>query len=141
MKSTKYIISGLTFAALASSMTFAQILDPSITGGGQETLVSGEVTTANTTTTTTPAKTTVTTPVLNSASDNMSGEININIPYNPAENDVTEPYFNSAPPEQQYTLNSATNVATGPELNMAIALILSLALSGIIYTRAKPFMK
>lgn len=140
MKSTKYIVSGLAVAALASSMTFAQILDPSITGGGQETLMSGEATTANITTTTTP-KTTTTTPVLNSAPDNMSGEININIPYNPAENDVTEPYLTSAPQGQQYTLNSATNVATGPALNMAIAFLLSLIISGVIYVRAKPFMK
>lgn len=132
MKSTKYIVSGLIFAVLASSMTFAQILDPSITGGGQETFASGEVTTK-------PAPTT-TTPVLNAAPDNMSGEININIPYNPSENEVDEPYFNSAP-EQQYTLNSATNVPTGPALNMFIALILSLAIAAAIYTRAKPFMK
>lgn len=136
MKSTKYIVSGLAFAALASSMTFAQILDPSITGGGQETLASGEVTVP-----TTPKPATGTTPVLNAAPDgNMSGEININIPYNPSENEIDEPYFNSAP-EQQYTLNSATNVPTGPALNMFIALMLSLIISGVIYTRAKPFMK
>ncbi len=140
MNSTKYIVSGLAFAALASSMTFAQILDPSITGGGQETLASGEVAVTPTTTTTKPVVTT-TTPVLNSAPDNMSGEININIPYNPSENDIAEPYLNSAPVQQPYTLNSATNVPTGPELNMLIALLLSLAISGVIYTRAKPFMK
>lgn len=136
MKSTKYIVSGLAFAALASSMTFAQILDPSITGGGQETFVSGEVTVP-----TAPKPATGGVPVLNAApDDNMSGEININIPYNPSENEIDEPYFNSAS-EQQYTLNSATNVPTGPALNMFIALMLSLIISGVIYTRAKPFMK
>lgn len=105
-------------AGLLSTMAFAQILPPDVTGGQ---IVSGEV------------------PVLNSA-PTISGEvnsgnwdININLPFDPSEVE-NMPNYNSAndyefPP---YTLNSATNVQTGPE--MIIFFMLAVILGTAIYT-------
>lgn len=106
-------------ASLVSSMAFAQILPDSVTGGQS---MSGEV------------------PVLNSA-PTMSGEvtpppasgdININLPFDPSE--VEDVILGSAndyefPP---YSLNSATTVQTGPE--SIIIFMLAIALGTGIYT-------
>lgn len=105
-------------AGLLSTMAFAQILPDSVTGGQT---MSGEV------------------PVLNSA-PTMSGEvtpvngdINIDLPFDPSEVE-NMPSYNSAgdyefPP---YSLNSATNVQTGPEV--IILFMLAMILGTAIYT-------
>lgn len=105
-------------ASLVSSMAFAQILPDNVTGGQ---VMSGEV------------------PVLNSAptmsgevTPPPSGDININLPFDPSE--VEDVVLGSAndyefPP---YTLNSATTVQTGPE--SIIIFMLAIALGTGIYT-------
>lgn len=122
------VLSGVTLAASPSLPDSAFIDEPTAP------IVSGEVQK-------------VTPPVtLNSAPDNtMSGEININIPFNPAE--VEQP-VQQVPPvswvpdaPKNIHLNSATTVETGPALNVAIALMLSLLISGFIYARTKPHLK
>lgn len=104
-------------ASLISSMAFAQILPDSVTGGQY---MSGEI------------------PVLNSA-PNISGEvtpptsgdININLPFDPSE--VENIILGSANDYQfpPYTLNSATNVQTGPE--SILLFMLAIALGTGIY--------
>lgn len=111
----------LILSILISTMAFAQILPGSVTGGVSEDAdtMSGEIDV---------------TDVFDSAPEelNMSGEIQINLPYDPSE--VEDPILNSAwdyqyPP---YTLNSATNVATGPESIMLA--MLAIVLGTVIYT-------
>lgn len=62
----------------------------------------------------------------------MSGEIQINLPYDPSE--VEDPVFNSASDYQYppYTLSGATNVQTGPESIMLA--MLAIVLGTVIYT-------
>lgn len=83
------------------------------------------------------------TVTLNSAPEKIiSGEINITIPFNPLEVETAAPPASWVPDEPKNVhLNSATAVSTGPALNVVIALVLSLMISGVIYTRMKPFMK
>jgi hypothetical protein len=102
-------------ASIISSMSFAQILPDDVTGGQN---MSGEAL------------------VLNSAplvSGEANGDININLPFDPAEVEDM-PTYNSAndyefPP---YSLNAATTVRTGPEF--IILFLLAVALGTGIYT-------
>lgn len=71
--------------------------------------------------------------------NNMSGEINISIPYNPDE--VDRPTYWTPDEPRNINLNSASHVASGPVFNVLLALLLSLMISGLIYTRAKPHLK
>lgn len=114
MKKYTFILS-----ILISTMAFAQILPDSVTGGASEDagLMSWEV------------------DIFNSAPEDtaiMSGEIQINLPYDPSE--VEDPIFNSASDYQYppYTLSGATNVQTGPESIMLA--MLAIVLGTVIYT-------
>lgn len=117
----KYTI--ILVASLISSMAFAQILPDSVTGGQY---MSGEI------------------PVLNSA-PNVSGEvtlptsgdININLPFDPSEVEAPIQY-NSAGDYQfpPYTLNSATKVRTGPESILLFMIAIALG-TGIYAYRIK----
>lgn len=69
----------------------------------------------------------------------MSGEINITIPYNPDEVDKATSWTPDEP--RNINLNSASHVQSGPALNILLALVLSLMISGLIYVRAKPHLK
>ncbi len=69
-------------------------------------------------------------PVYNS--ETVSGEINIHLPFDPSE--VEPPLLNSANDYElpHYTLNSATNVPTGPE--SIVFVMLAAILGAGIYT-------
>jgi len=106
----------ILIASIISSMSFAQVLTDNVTGGQT---MSGEV------------------PVLNSApivsGEASNGDININLPFDPAEVEDTLP-LNAAsdyefPP---YSLNSATKVKTGP--TSIILMMIAVALGAGIYT-------
>lgn len=108
-------------ASLVSSMAFAQILPDSVTGGQN---MSGEVPVLNSA----PTMSGEVTPPVNPP----SGDININLPFDPSE--VEDTILGSAndyefPP---YSLNSATTVQTGPE--SIIIFMLAIALGTGIYT-------
>lgn len=70
---------------------------------------------------------------------NMSGEINITIPYDPNEVDRPESWLPDEP--RNINLNSASQVSAGPVFNMLIALVLSLMISGFVYTKSRRFIK
>jgi hypothetical protein len=109
-------------ASLVSSMAFAQILPDSVTGGQT---MSGEVPVLN-------SAPTMSGEVNGGSTPPSSGDININLPFDPSE--VEDVILGSAndyefPP---YSLNSATYVQTGPE--SIIIFMLAIALGTGIYT-------
>jgi|GEM_PF-1136292 len=105
----------ILIASIISSMSFAQVLPDNVTGGQS---MSGEV------------------PVLYSAplasGEASNGDININLPFDPAEVEDALP-FNAAsdyefPP---YSLNAATTVKSGPA--SIILMMIAVALGTGIY--------
>ena len=134
MKKSTHILLGL-MTCWSLNTAFAQILDPSITGGAPEQMSSTQIMSSEATT-----GSTTDLPALNSAGDQtMSDEVNITIPFNAAEVDKPTAWTPDVP--QGIHLNSATRVATGPEWSILLVLLVSLGISGTIYVRAKPFLK
>jgi hypothetical protein len=72
-----------------------------------------------------------------SGESTISEEIQINIPYDPleAETDIPTPWKPDEP--KNINLNSATQVTSGPVLNMFIILALSLIISGYVYKKSQ----
>lgn len=130
MKSTKNIITLGLILIGTSAFASPMLPDSSYVAPDSAVIVSGEAGAPN------PPLS------LNSAGEEpgnlASGEINLDIPFNPDEVDKPEAWTPDGP--KNGNLNSASEVDAGPALNVAIALMLSLLISGYIYTRAKPHL-
>ena len=132
MKHAQHLL--LTGILFLSAATFAAgpILPESTFIEEDTGIISGEVNTAN------PSVNLFSAPD-EPIQDNMSGDINITIPFNPNEVDYPTSWTPDEP--RNVNLNSASHVASGPVFNALFALLLSLMISGLIYVRAKPHLK